>query len=146
MNQQNLARLETEVAEVVGAMKDLFREFERHLGEVVSAQRMASTEARAEGAQVTKDLHELRTSAKSWSATIATWSHASSGNGNCGSTKMRSAPARLRRRPSARTSLEVCRRRSRRWDPKLSVQRKLLKCSPGRHPFAGFWASRSQFR
>ena len=64
MNQQDLVRLETEVAEVVGAMKDLFREFERHLGEVVSAQRMASTEARAEGAQVTKDLHELRTSAK----------------------------------------------------------------------------------
>ena len=64
MNQQNLARLETEVAEVVGAMKDLFREFERHLGEIISVQRMASTEARAEGAQVTKDLHELRTSAK----------------------------------------------------------------------------------
>lgn len=63
MNQQDLVRLETEVAEVVGAMKDLFREFERHLGEVVSAQRMASTEARAEGATVIKDIHELRTSA-----------------------------------------------------------------------------------
>jgi hypothetical protein len=63
MNQQDLVRLETEVAEVVGATKDLFREFERHLGEIVSAQRMASTEARAEGAKVTKDLHELRTSA-----------------------------------------------------------------------------------
>lgn len=44
-------------------MRDLFREFERHLGEVVSAQRMASTEARAEGATVIKDIHELRTSA-----------------------------------------------------------------------------------
>jgi hypothetical protein len=64
MNQQDLVRLESEAAEVVGAMRDLFREFERHLGEIVSAQRMASTEARAEGAQVTKDLHELRTSAK----------------------------------------------------------------------------------
>ena len=64
MNQQDLVRLETEAAEVVGAMKDLFREFERHLGEIISVQRMASTEARAEGAQVTKDLHELRTSAK----------------------------------------------------------------------------------
>ena len=64
MNQQDLVRLETEAAEVVGAMRDLFREFERHLGEIVSAQRMASTEARAEGAKVTKDLHELRTSAK----------------------------------------------------------------------------------
>jgi len=63
MNQQDLARLETEAAEVVGAMRDLFREFERHLGEIVSAQRMASTEARAEGATVSKDIHELRTSA-----------------------------------------------------------------------------------
>jgi hypothetical protein len=63
MNQQDLARLETEAAEVVGAMRDLFREFERHLGEIVSVQRMASTEARAEGATVIKDIHELRTSA-----------------------------------------------------------------------------------
>jgi hypothetical protein len=63
MNQQDLVRLETEAAEVVGAMKDLFREFERHLGEIVSSQRMASTEARAEGATVIKDIHELRTSA-----------------------------------------------------------------------------------
>jgi HPt (histidine-containing phosphotransfer) domain-containing protein len=63
MNQQDLVRLETEAAEVVGAMRDLFREFERHLGEVVSAQRMAATEARAEGATVIKDIHELRTSA-----------------------------------------------------------------------------------
>jgi len=64
MNQQDLARLETEAAEIVGAMKELFKEFERHLGEVVSAQRMASSEARAEGTQVTKDLHELKTSAR----------------------------------------------------------------------------------
>jgi hypothetical protein len=63
MNQQDLVRLETEAAEVVGAMKDLFREFERHLGEIISVQRMASTEARAEGATVIKDIHELRTSA-----------------------------------------------------------------------------------
>jgi hypothetical protein len=64
MSQQDLERLETEAAEMVGAMKDLFREFERHLGEIVSAQRMASSEARAEGAQVTKDLYELKTSAR----------------------------------------------------------------------------------
>lgn len=60
MNQQDLERFETEAAEIVGAMKDLFREFERHLGEIVSAQRIASSEARAQGAEVTKDLHELR--------------------------------------------------------------------------------------
>jgi hypothetical protein len=65
MNQQeDLARLETEAAEIVGTMKDLFKEFERHLGEVVSTQRMASSEARAEGAQVAKDLHELGRSAR----------------------------------------------------------------------------------
>ena len=64
MNQQDLARLETDAAEIVGAIKDLFKEFERHLGEVVSAQRMASSEARAEGTQVTKDLHELGRSAR----------------------------------------------------------------------------------
>ena len=64
MNQQDLARLETEAAEVVGAMRDLFREFERHLGEIVGAQRMASSEARAEGTTVIKDIHELRTSAE----------------------------------------------------------------------------------
>ena len=64
MNQQDLARLETEAAEIVGAMKDLFKEFENRLGELVSAQRMASSEARAEGTQVTKDLHELKTSAR----------------------------------------------------------------------------------
>jgi hypothetical protein len=64
MNQQDLVRFESEAAEVAGAMKELFREFERHLGEIVSAQRMASSEARAEGAEVTKDLHELRTSAR----------------------------------------------------------------------------------
>lgn len=64
MDQQDLVRFESEAAEVVGAMKELFKEFERHLGEVVSAQRMASSEARAQGAQVTKDLHELRSSAR----------------------------------------------------------------------------------
>ena len=65
MNQQEVARLETEAAEIIGAMKDLFREFERHLGEIVSAQRMASSEACAQGTQVSKDLHEMNRSARS---------------------------------------------------------------------------------
>ena len=64
MNQQDLVRFESEAAEVAGAMKELFKEFERHLGEIVSAQRMASSEARAQGAEVTKDIHELRSSAR----------------------------------------------------------------------------------
>lgn len=65
MNQQDLERLETEAGEIVGAMKDLFREFEKQLGEIVSSQRIASTEARAQGAQVSKDLHEMNRSARS---------------------------------------------------------------------------------
>jgi hypothetical protein len=64
MNQQDLERLETEAAEIVGAMKDLFREFEKQLGEIVSVQRIASTEARAQGAQVSKDLHEMNRSTR----------------------------------------------------------------------------------
>ena len=64
MNQQDLERFETEVAEIVGAMKELFKEFEKRLGEVVSAQRVASSEARAEGAQLGKDLQELGRSAR----------------------------------------------------------------------------------
>jgi hypothetical protein len=64
MTPQDLARLETEAAEILGAMKDLFKEFEKRLGEVVSAQRIAASEARAEGVQVTKDLHELGRSAR----------------------------------------------------------------------------------
>jgi hypothetical protein len=59
MDQQDLERLETEAAEIVGAMKELFTEFEKRLGEVVSAQRVATSEARAEGAQVTQRLQEL---------------------------------------------------------------------------------------
>lgn len=64
MNQQDLERFETEAAEIVGAMKELFKEFEKRLGEVVSAQRLASSEARAEGAQVSKNLHEIGRSAR----------------------------------------------------------------------------------
>ena len=60
MNEQDIEQ----AAEIVGSMKDLYREFEDRLGEIVSAQRIASSEARAEGAQVAKDLHELRTSAQ----------------------------------------------------------------------------------
>ncbi len=52
MNQQDLERLETEASEIVGAMKDLFREFEHHPGEIVSAQRIAASEARAQGASL----------------------------------------------------------------------------------------------
>jgi len=59
MDQQDLARLETEAAEIIGAMKDLFKEFEKRIGEVVSTQRLSASEARSEGAQVTRQLREL---------------------------------------------------------------------------------------
>ena len=60
MNDRDLEQ----AAEILGAMKDLFKEFENRLGEVVSTQRIASSEARAEGAKVSKDLHELALSAR----------------------------------------------------------------------------------
>lgn len=64
MNTQDLARLETEAAEIVGAMKELFNEFEKRLGEVVSVQRIAASESRAEGARTIQQLKELTASAK----------------------------------------------------------------------------------
>lgn len=59
MDPQHLTRFETEAAEIVGAMKELFKEFENRLGEVVSIQRVSASEARSEGAQATRHLQEL---------------------------------------------------------------------------------------
>lgn len=64
MNQQDLTRLETEAAEIVGAMKELFKEFENRIGEVVSVQRVSASEARNEGAQAAQRLQELTRLAK----------------------------------------------------------------------------------
>ena len=64
MNPQDLARLETEAAEIVGAVKELFKEFENRLGEVVSVQRIAASESRAEGARAVQQLKELALSAR----------------------------------------------------------------------------------
>ena len=65
MHQQELTRFETEAAEIVGAMKDLFTEFEKRIGEVVSVQRVSASEARTEGAQATQHLQELARLSKS---------------------------------------------------------------------------------
>jgi len=59
MNQQDLTRLETEAAEIVGAMKDLFKECEKRIGEMVSVQRVSASEARTEGAEAVQQLQEL---------------------------------------------------------------------------------------
>ena len=64
MNPQDLARLETDAAEIVGAVKELFKEFENRLGEVVSVQRIAASESRAEGARAIQQLKELALSAR----------------------------------------------------------------------------------
>lgn len=54
-----LTHLESEAAETVGAMRELFKEFEKRIGEVISVQRLSSSEARTEGAQVLQHLQEL---------------------------------------------------------------------------------------
>jgi hypothetical protein len=57
--------LETEAAEIVGAMKELFKEFENRIGEVVTVQRVSASEARNEGAQAGRQLQELTRLSKS---------------------------------------------------------------------------------
>ena len=59
MNDQTVDRFEAELTEILGAMKQLFGEFERRLGEAVSAQRLASSEARAEAADARAILRKL---------------------------------------------------------------------------------------
>lgn len=59
MNDQTLGRLEAEAGEILRTAKELFGEFERRLGEAVSAQRLANSEARNEAVQVQTTLREL---------------------------------------------------------------------------------------
>ena len=59
MSESGIARFEAQAAETVGAMKELFEEFEKRLGEVVSVQRLASSEARSEGAKVRGTLEQI---------------------------------------------------------------------------------------
>ena len=59
MNDEAFARFESEAAEILGALKHLFREFERQLAEAVSAQRLESSEARAEAADARAILRKV---------------------------------------------------------------------------------------
>ena len=59
MNDQTLGRLEAEAGEILRTAKELFGEFERRLGEAVSAQRLANSEARTEAAEVQATLRQL---------------------------------------------------------------------------------------
>ena len=65
MDQQDVTRFETEAAEIIGAMKELFKEFEHRIGEVVSVQRLSASEARNEGAQAARQFQELTRLSKS---------------------------------------------------------------------------------
>jgi tetrahydromethanopterin S-methyltransferase subunit G len=59
MNDETLGRLEAEAGEMLRTAKELFGEFERRLGEAVSAQRLANSEARTEAAEVQVTLRQL---------------------------------------------------------------------------------------
>jgi len=59
MNDQDMARFEKQAAETLGAMKELFEEFAKRLGEVVSMQRLAASEARNEGAKARAALEQI---------------------------------------------------------------------------------------
>ena len=64
MNNEELARFEAQAAETVGAMQELFQEFQRQLGEGVAAQRLASSEARSEGTKARTALADLARQAR----------------------------------------------------------------------------------
>jgi len=55
----DIEHFEAQAAQTVGEMKALFREFENRLGEVVSGQRLASSESRNEAAKARAALEEL---------------------------------------------------------------------------------------
>ncbi len=59
MNDDTLGRFEVEAGEILRTAKELFAEFERRLGEAVSAQRLANSEARNEAAEVQATLRQL---------------------------------------------------------------------------------------
>lgn len=59
MNDDAITRFQVEAVETIASLKELFREFERQLGETVSAQRLASSEARAEAADARAVLRKL---------------------------------------------------------------------------------------
>jgi len=109
MNPQDLARLETEAAEIIGAVKELFKEFENRLGEVVSVQRIAASESRAEGARAIQQLKELALSARElvgtqWPASDAHRTRLAATHRRQRTTRRRNSGASLRRRHCPRPS------------------------------------------
>lgn len=63
-NELDIEGFEARAAETVGEMKALFREFQDRLGEVMGAQRLASTEARNEAATARGVLENLARAAQ----------------------------------------------------------------------------------
>jgi ribosomal protein L9 len=64
MDTQSIDSFEQHAAEIVAAAKGLLREFEDRIGESINSQRVAASEARAEGVQVARQLQELARSAR----------------------------------------------------------------------------------
>jgi len=64
MNEQDAERFEAQAVATLAAMKELFGEFQKRLGEVVAAQRLASSEARSEGAKARAALEEISRQAR----------------------------------------------------------------------------------
>jgi len=64
MNEQDAERFEAQAVATLAAMKELFDEFQKRLGEVVAAQRLASSEARSEGAKARAALEEISRQAR----------------------------------------------------------------------------------
>lgn len=59
MSAEGIEPFEQQAAELVAAAKGLLKEFEGRIGESLHAQRMAASEARAEGVRVSQQLAEL---------------------------------------------------------------------------------------
>jgi hypothetical protein len=59
VDERDMKRFENQAAETVGAMKELFAEFEKRLGEVLAGQRVAASEASAAGAKAAASLQSI---------------------------------------------------------------------------------------
>jgi hypothetical protein len=59
MNADGIESFERQAAELIAVVKGLVREFEARIGEAVSTQRVAASEARAEGVKITGQLENI---------------------------------------------------------------------------------------
>src|SRR5580700_396381 len=64
MSAESIDNFEQYAAEIVAAAKGLLREFEDRIGESMNSQRVAASEARAEGVRVAQQLQEIARAAR----------------------------------------------------------------------------------